>query len=384
MTTNYRNILPMSQRAEYLSNENVDFTITIDNEKLIPGSVVIEGLVTVYTDMPTAATPFANQEIYYDPLTGFHGLFRDFSTEFSNTGVVETYQNYPRSIKMITCGTEYDDSLPMETRLSIEGRCSNERQTKAYLNGTLASDRSCPFSVKPLICINKASSPLSHTATGLIKIRARLAPDHEFLYGEGFTSAVGYKITQLRMRYQTIPDDGKLVPTQMEIYNVYRASLETSNQNISTFVPALCDAVTISFIPLAEEGVAKLNYLRCAVPLGKAPFGASSQDQMNEYGLERIIFAVNDVDSAVVNFTMQSREEICMNGLRSLRSPAVKYSELIRHFREPSSDRYLAGLNFGGLLDFSQNKFSCEMLSQSQGRPQVVYCFFRCSVTMNA
>ena len=96
------------------------------------------------------------------------------------------------------------------------------------------------------------------------------------------------------------------------------------------------------------------------------------------------IYAVNDVDSAIVGFTMQSREEICTNGLRSFRNPAVKYSELIRHFREPNSDRYVAGLNFGGLIDFSSSKFSAEIQSQSQGQSLIVYCYFRCSATMNA
>jgi hypothetical protein len=378
----------MSQRAEYLSNENCDFTLTLDNEKLVSGTVVIEGVVAVYTDTLDPPTRLANQEVYYDPLAGFHSLFRDFTTEFSTIGVVETFQNYPRLVKMQTIATEYDDSLPMESRLSLEGRCSNVRQTKAFLNGTEAGSKDTQagvsFSVKPLICINKASSPLSSTATGLIKVRVRLAPDSEFLFGNGVTSSVYYKITQLRCRYQTIPDDGKLVPTQMEIYNVYRASLESNNQNISTFVPSLCDAVHLSFIPQTEEGQLTKNYLRCAVPLGKAPFGASSQDQMNEYGLERIIYAVNDVDSAIVGFTLQSREEICTNGLRSFRNPAVKYSELIRHFREPNSDRYVAGLNFGGLIDFSTSKFSSELQSQSQGQSLIVYCYFRCSATLNA
>jgi hypothetical protein len=390
MSVNYRQVLPMSQREKYLSSENVDFTITIDSEKLLPGSVVIEGLVTVFSDMPTAATPLVNQEVYYDPLAGFHSLFRDFTTEFTTVGVIETFQNYPRQVKMQAVATEYDDSLPAESRLSLEGRCSNIRHTKAYINGTnlaagaLAANFSVPFSVKPMICINKASSPLSNTATGLIKIRARLAPDNEFLFGEGFTPAFGYQITQLQLRYQTIPDDGKLVPCQMEVYHVYRASLESNNQNISTFVPSLCSSVHISFIPQEEEGVATKNYLRCAVPRGKAPFGASSQDQMNEYGLERVIYSVNDVDSAIVGFTMQSREEICTNGLTSFNKPAVKYSELIRHFREPNSDRYIAGLNFGGLIDFSSSKFSCELQSQSQGQTMIIYVFFRCSATMQA
>jgi hypothetical protein len=392
MSVNYRQVLPMSQREKYFSNENVDFTITIDNEKLVPGSVVIEGRVTVFSNMPTASVPLANEEIYYDPLSGFHGLFRDFTTEFTNVGVIETFQNYPRQVKMQTVATEYDDSLPAESRLSVEGRCSNIRHTKAYLNGTnkavdgspLAANASIPFSIKPMICINKASSPLSNTATGLIKIRARLAPDNEFLFGEAFTPDFGYQITDLQLRYRTVPDDGKLVPCQMEIYHVYRASLESNNQNISTFVPSLCSSVHLSFIPQQEEGVAKKNYLRCAVPRGKAPFGASSEDLLNEYGLERVIYSVNDVDSAIVGYTMQSRTEICTNGLLSFNKPAVKYSELIRHFREPNGDRYIAGLNFGGLIDFSSSKFSCELQSQSQGQTMIVYVFFRCSATMQA
>jgi hypothetical protein len=390
--TQYANIFPLSQKSEYYSQENVDFLMNLDGVKLVPGSVVIEGEVAVFPDR-SAGTAYAGQNIAYDAQTGFHALFRDLTTEMQNIGVIENFMNYPRFCKMATVALTHDESLAVESVNAVEGKVMNIGQVRGMLYGRSTADPYIPFSVKPLFCLNKANAPMSGAATGQIRVRVRLAPDEEFLYGTGYTQGTtGYIIKNLRLRYIVVPDDGKKQPVQMEVYQTFRSAVDSNNQNISTFIPGLCDAVHISLIPQVSEGTPQKNYLQLAVPPGIPPLGASSSTYTgSHYGFERVYYSVADTDTAVVGFTLESREEIVHNALRSFKSPADKYGSLIRHYnQEDASDCYLVGIPFGGLIDFSRVKFSMELQSQCSNDAtlttgvHIAYLYARCLSTVEA
>jgi hypothetical protein len=261
----------------------------------------------------------------------------------------------------------------------------NNEQTRGTFYGRSTSNRYVPFSVKPMFCLNKASGPIAGSATGQIRIRFRLSPDNEFLFGSDFTGTTGYKIQKLRLRYMTIPDDMKKQEVQMETYQTFRSSIDSTNSNISTYIPGLCSAVHMSFIAQADEGIDTKNYLQLALPPGKAPYAYSSVYTGKAYGVERLTYAVSDVDSALVNFTLESREELIHNGVRSFAMSGNKYGALIRHFNEVDGDCYVLGIPFGGLIDFSKNKFSVEVQTQCSAQTaQVVYIYARCMNTIQA
>ena len=392
MTTQYANIFPLSQKSEYYSQENIDFLLNLDGVKLLAGSVVIEGEVAVFPDRSVPGTPYAGQNIMFDAQSGFHGLFRDLTTELQNLGVIENFQNYARYAKMATVALTHDESLAVESVNAVEGKLQNAEQVRGLLLGRSSSDNYVPFSVKPLFCLNKASAPLSGAAVGQVRVRVRLAPDDEFLYGSAFSlGTTGYIIKNLRMRYVTVPDDGKKTQVQMEVYQTFRSAVDSNNQNVSTFIPGLCDAVHISFIPQVTEGTPTKNYLQLAVLPGQPPLGASGTYTGNHYGVERLYYSVNDTDTAVVGFTLESREEIVYNALRSFNSSADKHCSLIRKYnQEDASDSYLVGIPFGGLIDFSRVKFSMELQSQcsndasSTTGVHICYIYARCMSTVEA
>lgn len=391
MAALYANVFPLSQKAEYYSQENVDFLLNLDNTKLVPGSVVIEGEVIILPDRSAPGTAYAGQDIMYDPQTGFHALFRDLTTEFQNVGVIENFMNYSRYVKMATVALTHDESLAVESVSSVEGKVMNEGQTRGMIYGR-TSDNYIPFSVKPLFCLNKANAPLSGSSVGQVRVRVRLAPDEEVLYGSGFTlGTTGYIIRNLRLRYMVVPDDNKKQPVQMEIYQTFRSAVDSNNQNISTFIPGLCDAVHVSFIPQITEGSPQKNYLQMAVPPGTPPLGYTGSTSNNHYGIERLYYSVADTDTAVVGFTLESREEIIHNALRSFKAPADKYGALIRHFnQEDASDCYMAGISFGGLIDFSRVKFSMEVQTACSNDTtttsgvHIAYLYARCLSTVQA
>lgn len=389
MAVRYRSIFPLSQRATYEADSNIDFVLSLDNEKLLPGSVCLEGEVAVYSNLANG-TAYAGEDIRYDPRAGFHALCRDWTTEFQQVGVIESFQNYPRWVKMNCVATQFDDSLATESVLAVEGRAPTEGIARGHLWGRSLSDGFLPFSIVPQICVNKASGALSSAATGQIRLRLRLAPNGEALYGEDMTTDVGYSIKNLKLRFQTIPDDGKLNAVQIEIHTVYRSNVDSNNQNISTFVPTLCSAVQMSFINQSSEGQLKKNYLQLAPLPGIPPYvTAGTAVASNSYGVERLYYSINDTDSgALVDFTLESREEIIRNGLRAFDGKMSKYNALIRHFNTPGAqDCYIAGMPFGSLINFQTNKFAVELQSQcssSTAGAFVGYFYFTGLISMNA
>lgn len=385
MSVRYRSIYPLSQKAEYISNNPLDFVLNLDNEKLLNGTVTAVGEFIAYA---TGTTPVNGEAIYYDPKTGFHALFRDISTIFRNTGDEESLQNYPRLVKMQSLATIPEESYGTETNNAVEGRAPTRAIVQGYMKGQSATNKYLPFSVKLETLVNRASAPLSSAATGQIAIRIRLAPNAEFFFGTGYDSAnTTYAIKNLKLNYQTIPDDGTRVPVTLNYYHSDRAILDSNNQNISSFVPGTCDTVHISFINEALEQTSTANYLMCAPPPGKPPLGFSDSDVTpDSYGLERVYYAVNDTDTALVGYTMESREEILTNGLRSFDPSLKNYSTLIRLMRDEAyPDGYLAGINFGTGLNFSNQKFAAEMQSQCTNVDiYAAYLFFSLNKTIMA
>jgi len=390
MSVKYRSIFPLSQREFYQADANCDFVLSLEGEKLLPGSVTLEGEVAVYSNL-NALTAYNGEDIRFDPRVGWHTLCRDWTTEFQNVGVMESFVNYPRYVKMATVATQFDDSLASESVLSCEGRAPSDGIARGHLYGRSVADPYVPFSIVPQIVVNKASGPLSSMATGQIRLRVRLAPNVEALYGDGMTTDAGYQIKNLKLRFQTIPDDNKLVPVQLEVHTVYRSNCDSNNQNISTFVPTLCSAVQMSFINQTNEGTIKKNYLQLAPLPGLPPVGVVGVNPVasESYGIQRLMYAINDTDSgALVDFVFESREEVLRNALRSFDAKMAKFDALIRHFNTPgANDCYIGGISFGNLINFQSNKFAVEIesaCSNSSAGAFVAYLYFTGLISMQA
>lgn len=379
MSASYRSIFPMSQKQTYTPNDNIDFVMSVDKEDLLPGSTVLEGKLNIYNTGTTR--PNGANQLYYDHKVGAHGAVRDITTEFRNLGVVENLSNYPRYVKHEVVAKNFTESLGTETDNCVDLRCATMQQAKAY------SEQELPFSIQLRCAVNRASGPLSSDVTGQIRIRIRLAPNNEFLYGPAWNSdAPNYTITDLRLRYKTVPSGGKPKPVVMNVMHSYRTALESNNQNVSTFVPGLADSVSMSFISQNGESSNAANYLQMAPPPGVPPLGASEDVDTGHYGLERVYYAVNDTDTALVGFTLESREEIVMNGLRAMDADPGKWCCLIRDMQSSVyPDSYLAGIPFGGLLDFTSNKFAAELQSQCNNQDiYSAYFYFRTQVQVGA
>lgn len=385
MSSPYRSIYPVSQLSTYSPNTNVDFILNLEDEKLISGNVHLTGEIAVYQ---TGTTAVANGiDVQYDGYVGFHGILRDIQTEFRSLGVIESFQNYPRYVKMKALATIGTDAIGMESNTSVEGRLPAPDQTRTLVRGQDVGAQSSyiPFSITLDNVLNNASGPISSTASGQIRIRIRLAPNEEFLFGNAWDAlSPNYLLRNLKLNYQTMPDDGILKPVLMTYYTTWRGVLETSNQNLSTFVPGACDSVHISFIKQTDEQTRARNYLACQPPLGVPP-GKTATEQ--SYGLERLDYAVNDVDTALLGWTMEYRDEMVYNGLRSFQAPPTRYARLLDLMkRHPDPDGYVLGIPFGTPINFSNNKFAADMQSAitSSANYTAAYFYFRMQTTVQA
>ena len=385
MSAQYRSIYPQSQQLTYLSNQNSDFYLNLENEKLVPGTLRLEGLCAVYSNLGSTTAVTSQQNIHYDPVSGYHGLCRDITTEFENQGVIENLQNYPRLVHAMKLCTDAIESFGTETRNSIEGCLPNISTTAGSLEGLGGKlESSVPFSLPLHICLNAASGPIPSSVTGQMRLRIRWAPDDEFLCGADYvTGTSGYSLSEVKLTYQVIPDDGpggaQREPVTMEIYSSYRANIDSNSQNVSTFVPGLCDSVHMTFIKVADETTSTKNYLAAQPLPGQPPLGYDNVGvTIDNYGIERLYYAINDTDTALVGFTMESREEIMRNGIRSFNPSVNRYATLDRKLREPEADGYVAGIPFGGLVDFTKNKFAVDIQSQcSNSNQYACYLHFR-------
>jgi hypothetical protein len=393
MSVLYRSIYPLSQKGQYQENDNIEFVLSLDGEKLVPGSITLEGECAIFKTGTTGLLGY--DRIYYEPRVGYHGIIRNITSTFQNLGIVEQLTDYPRLVKMRALATKFDTDYGSQTDSSVEGRVPTRKMTKGMAEGlTYSVPRGnttptsyVPFSLKIENVLNKANAPISSAVTGQIKVQIRLAPNSEFLYGQDLTSATNYRVQNLKLRYLVVTDDGTRVPIQMERYSAFNAIIDSNNQNISTFVPGgLCDSVQMSFISLANQQDSTQCYILCQPPPGIPPLGASQDVAPDSYGLQRITYSINDTDTALVGWTLESREEIVKNGIRAFNPTTTTYSALIRHMRDKQyPDGYITGIGFGGLLNFQQNKFACELESQVTNLNKFsAYLYFRMIDTFEA
>ena len=398
--TQYSVVFPLAKRSNYESNETIDFVISLENRKLVPNSLTLCGDAAVYTTKvsgspETSTAPTPAEELLIDPDTGYHSLFRDIVSEFRQVGVAESFSYYPRYVKMKHQAMVDRDSLGTETNNAIEGCCPNQVVRRGYnyginsdtvTTGSFPQGAFVPFALKPQIAPNKCDQGIPGNQLGVLRLRIRLSPDEEVLFGQDAGSASGYFIKNLQIRFETEPDDGTRPPLNMEVYNINRQVIETNQANLSTFVPGKCSAVHMSFNSTVNESTLGENFLKCTTipgtPLTTDGGEATTVDGAN--GADRLYYAINDSQTALVGFTMQTREEMVYNYLRSWNLEPKNYGIVQRRLN--NKEGYGLGIPFGTLLDFSQQQFSVDIDSDIGGAvdagPFAVYLYFKGLVTL--
>lgn len=321
-------IYPNSAKNSYTNDDSVDWTLTFAGEELVANTIVITGYLDVKEGNP--AVPVTG-DIKYSPMVGVHSFFDSWTTQLDNFGYIENIQSYPRMCKVELNATQDNLQSQAESDKTLELRCGDEKQTTEILKG-LAGNKKIPFACRPHMCLNAMRGNLGFKKSGAVMVNFRLASLPDIFYGADADKA-SFEITDLQMMYSTVTGDGDAVV--MEIKNVVRNNVLSSNHSLSTKVPiADCQTITGSFI------------------LSKNLSNFVTDNTAMEFpSLSHLEFQLND-NNGYLSYSLDDMEEILINYFRATGDSAkndVRLSNLNEHFG--------IGLRLPYGYDFRQRKF---------------------------
>lgn len=357
----YKSLFPSNQKDNYTEFDSVDFFITgADMESLICNSIRLEGVLDV--NNTTAGVNPLTDKVYIDCLTGAHNLVESITTETQNKGVIENFTNYGRYVKMLRVGSiTPDDTLnasyvsqlcaPNEyftTRL-LEGVVPYNTTNSDIVNNVI-QPQSSDFSFKPEFCLNRAVSgdgsiPLLPLKNGYVKVNIKFSRVFELLYGESVDSTYSYNVSDLRMTYRTVMEQPS-APLTMRTTSTFKTSAQSGLTNISARVPAICDSMVVSFILQEDEQTPQYNNLA----LQEIP------------NINFVDYVYNDSSNSIITYQIKDRIELLDRALEALRNTG-KNSASVALLK--SNDSFMLGLNFNQFIDFTQQKLSLNMSSNS-------------------
>lgn len=357
----YKSLFPSNQKASYTEFDSVDFFITgSDMESLLCNSIRFEGVLNV--DNTTGPVDPLIDKVYFDCLTGAHNLVDSITTETQNKGVIENFTNYGRYVKMLRVGSiTPDDTINASyvSQLCVPNEFLTTRllqgvvpynTTKSNVVNNVIQPEASDFSFKPEFCLNRAVSgdgslPLLSLKNGYVKVNIKFSRVFEFLYGESLNSTYSYNISDLRMTYRTVMQQPTTALT-MRTTSTFKTSAQSGLTNISARVPAICDSMVVSFILQEEEQTSQYNNLA----LHEIP------------NINFVDYVYNDSSNSIITYQIKTRIELLDRALEALRNTG-KNSASVALLK--SNDSFMLGLNFNQFIDFTQQKLSLNMSSDS-------------------
>jgi len=344
-----KQIYPNSQRDSYSENDSVDFLLSFEGEKLKRNTVRLSGYLTV---VKADDTPI-NGDVKYDGMLGIHAFCDSFNTQIDGV-FIENQQAYARAVKTAVQANQSGSSQGAETSKSIELRCGNDEMTKEILKG-LDGNKPLPFSMQPHICLNNVlSGDLQYN--GGVMVNVRLAPVLDVFYG---ADAVGvkYSITDLKMSYETVVDDGKKEEVVMLTKTMVRNNLVSSNHQLSTKVPVLALSVSGTFIKTNNLSKSTTNNTACEV-----------------LDVTRLEFEMND-GTGYQSYALESRNEILYNYI--LANGNSQHNDFSLK-KLSQGIGYGIGLNFNdSTIDFHEKKFGLSVISSASNvDPYTLFMYF--------
>lgn len=370
----YHRVIPENLKDSYVEFDQVDFNLAFEGRKMVVGSLRVEGELEVRYDGKTLddttvvdGGQINNKYIQFDGAVGAHAFCESFTTSISGGSggrVIENLTEYPRYVKMATTATEGTSDMNNSKNI-CQLKAPSDEMTLMYMKGEDMNERfpapvlcNPDFSIKPLICLNSGSGNVSHKKTGDVRVSVQMNRVFGALGGVDNTSKTSYAIRDLRVRYMSVPEDNKddsvVLKTKLNI----KQSIQSSFANIQTKVPALCTAVSVSFLEQANENSAKYN----------------NQELNNIPNLTQTQFMFNDSTNTLITYLIKNNSEVTQRYIDSFLDTgrnALSTSELA------NNNGRGVGLDFGQVIDLSQQRFSLQLTSDvSSSNPLIAFMYF--------
>lgn len=364
----YHQVFCENSKSQYGEYDICDFYMVGDGRDLVANSVRIEGDLKICNTGNTRAT---DQEVYFNPNVGIHGVCEAISVELEKVGVVQRLNEYARLVHMGQMATKDRNDL-LNTNDQIELKSPDIRYSQQYCygitdpNATNTIVRDVDFSFQPEICVNKmAGGNLSMDKTGYIKITLNLARNVAFLYGRGVDQNYNYQLRNLRLTYKSVPTQPSQGAVQMRSSVMIKNSVLTSFSNTSAKVPATCDACSISFLQQIKENTFLDDNLAC-----------EELPQITE-----LQFLFNDT-SAYIRYVINDKADMVRKYLESLDS---SQKNQVNADKWKSNNNFGLGVNFNKFVDLSNSKFNTQINSSDaniNNRALVMFSYFHTVISV--
>lgn len=371
----YHSVLPTSNNLNgFQANDNIEFLLDGDGRALVSNSIYIDFQLDVYS---TGATQVAAaDDLVLNERVAAQSVFESFTTEVQQNGIIENLQSYARFVNIHSLSTKSDFSMQTSSDAAQGSFVFRENgkyacQQNAVQNTTVAQQyRSKHYSIKPKICLNRAQGgQYEFDKNGYIKISSTLSKINNVLSGAYIaTTDYSYQISNVHLRYQTIPAD-QAVKSQM-LMNSYvsiKQSLTSTNNSINAVVPSKSvSGCTISFLEQLHENKLLNDSLSCEVLPEKL---SSIRFLFNSTLNERIAYELTDIDE-IQEQAVNALSESGINGCSRQKMKANK--------------GFLAGLDFKQYLDLSSTSFTMNINTENSlnAEPVNAYIYFHTLVSV--
>ena len=365
----YHSVEPEANRSSYTEFNTVDFVINTDRN-LIRNSVRLEGELRVLTNGADRAV--FTDRIHLNKRIGAHALIESSRVSVGSGNIIENIKtDYPRFVHMAQSATMSPDDYFAGSQLCELKAPSTDAavayacgKAERHAGGGAQTFDDIDFSFKPFICINRMSGDLQMGRVGNeVRLSINLNRKENALSGIGQLATTTYEIRNLRLTYRTSPP-APVPQVQMNSVVDIKSVLQSSNANISTRVPAVCSAVSVSFLKQSKEnGLNTDNHA-----LERPP------------QLDEVQFLFNDATNRLVQYQQTDYGEYLNGYLESLRTNGI-------HSANPNlvkaNSVFGIGLNFSGQVDLSNQKISVQVKSAVSNTNQyVMYLYFHSLISV--
>ena len=362
----YHEVAPSNDAADFQELNSIDFELLSPGRKLLKNSISIEFRLEVTSD---GVSPVAARQISLDNKIGYHGVFESWTTSTAQAGILENTQDYPRYVGMVAAATLDENDL-LNVRYQAEGRSLTQDGGRYALqqprirnkNATPVEhleEREC--SIYPKIALNSVvGGDYNFDKNGSIRISTNLARNNNFLFGPQMAGS-SYKISNVKLHYISVPDDGKTQPMLMNTVVSVKAAINSDSANLSFKVPAKsCSGVVMSFIQQSNENA----------------------DGENSYALEKlpnlnsVQYMFNSSTSQGVSYVIEDQGELIKRGLSALSEAGHSQVSASKY---AVNQGYLIGESFEDQIDLSSQQFAVQIKSEVPSistKPRLCYLYF--------
>lgn len=357
----YHTVQPANTKSSYSEYDSVDFELTFEQRQLVPNSIRIESDLDVYSDNASPPTSIAGDgSIYIDPKIGAHSFVSSFTTELQQAGVIENFQEYPRYVRMMTEATMAESDV-FNSENVCELRSPSLKVSNAIIagqtDGQATRQQSADFSIKPKFCLNTLSGPLSFTKSGAVRITIKLSRYFASLFGGSMDGDHNYQLSNLRLCFMSMPDASAKAKVMMRTKLNIKQSITSNFANISTKVPAVCNAVSCSVQRQSKENNQYSNNVETEVLPNVSELQFLFNDSQNEY----------------ITYQIKDREELLRRYIQSFAETGSN-SASINRLRANAG--WGLGLPFRDFIDLSNQKFNVQLTCDVSSGPYILYMYF--------